>query len=225
MSDERIWNFVYWYSAAGSGKDSISAAEGFSIEMASRLCQDGFGLGYGPEWIQQERQERLLEVGLKSRYYTTMKGILEWWSVRKTAVRLKVQVNSSGGVEGDRTWPDINELKLKIAGHLENRSLIWILAKNVLWPQLIKSGLLAKDEPFPRLLKEVNELDWGFVMEELNPTCGNLHIPSVSAATNAQEGGDSSEMELRNSIIGDNHERFIAIQKGLFFSNINQESQ
>lgn len=215
-SDDRYWDFVYWYSEAGSGPKVISAAEGFSIEMASRACQEAFGLGYGTLALQQRRQERLIELGLKSKYYTTMKGIMEWWSVRKTAIRIRFKINQ-GALEGDSSWYDINELKMKVAQHLENRSLIYSLAEKVLWSRLKKGGWILGDEPFPFPDPGVDEISWGFVKGELNVLAGNRHIPSVKEAAEAAARGDLSKQELRMRIAGDNHERFIRIQRGEFF--------
>ena len=214
-SDNRIWDFLYWINEAGSDLDKVSGAEGFSIEAAVKLNQESFGLGYGSLCLQQERQERLQELGLKAKYYSTMKGILEWWSVRKSAVRLRVDVDEFG-VSPDRSWWDINELKLKIASHLENRSLVYALAKNVLWPNLKEKKLIGKEEDFPFVDPRAGEMDWAYVREELNLLVGNEPVPTVSEAAE-----DPVKQEKLDAVVDRNQRRLVRVQEGRFFE-INQ---
>jgi hypothetical protein len=215
-SDERVWNFVYFFDAAGSSLDNVSGAEAFKPEMAMRLNDEAFGLGYGTLAAQQERQERLFEVGLKAKYYTTMKGLLEWACVRHSAVKLAPEFGDNG-LEPNRTWVDINELKLKVAHALESRALIYPLARDVLWPKLKRRNIIGEEEDFPFKDVPASEIEWGFVKEELDLLCGNDLVSSVKSAA----ADPAKEKELVR-IAANNHRRLVKIQRGEFFE-INQE--
>lgn len=208
-SDERYWEYVYYWSENMSTlEDGPSAAGGFSINDAVKACKDGFGLGYGPLEMWQHRQEVLMEVGLYTGYFTVIKGVLEWWSVRVEAVKLT----------DEKSWPSLNELKMKVAGLLESRKLLYVIAEQVLWPQLKIRKLLPSDDPFPWRMDSVQAFDNSFVFGYLNERAGVDRIPTLELAE-AETSGRVSR--IRTELIERNNGRYTRIAAGRFFE-INQ---
>ncbi len=211
-SDERVWDFVYWHEEMMSTVEGgPSAAGGWELKKSLTVNHEGFGLGYGTLGNQQRRQEVMLAIGLYNGYWTVIKGILEWWSVRQ----------GSQSIMNDRTWIDINDLKMKVAGLLESRKLIWIVARDVLWPLLKIRKLIGGHEPFPFREDSVEALDWAMVREILNARGGAIAIPTIEEINQAEEDGmpelAEALTELRDELIDKNEYRFSRIRLGKFF--------
>jgi len=205
-SDERYWDFVYYKSEMMSTWTDPGSAWSFETKDASKVISEGFGTGYGPVEMWQHRQEHLMEVALYTGYFSVIKGVLEWWSVKVTATKLF----------DERSWPDINELKLKVAGLLESRKLIYVVARDLLWPQLGIRQLIPANTPFPLRMKEVDSLDQRFIYEILGERAGTDYIPTAKEAEDSDLSAEVREEQLRK-----NARRFFRIASAKFFE-INQ---
>lgn len=213
LSDERIWDMVYYQSEMmASLEDGASGAGGWEIKDSARVCNEGFGTGYGPVQMWQVRQEAIMEVGLFTQYYSVIKGVIEWWDVRVTAVKLM----------DSKSWPDINDLKLKIAGLLESRKIIYIVAERMLWPKLHVASLLPTNEPFPLRSEDGDGIDNSFVLELLNTRAGVDHIPTPEEIDTIDDPANKALVRhVREEAIGKNMMRFIRVADGRHFE-INQ---
>lgn len=202
-SDERIWDVVYYDSEMMSDfKDGVADAGGWSLKDSIDVCNQGFGTGYGPIERWQARQEAIIEVGLYTGYYSVSKGLLEWWSIRVTAVKIL----------DPKSWPDINDLKLKVAGLLESRKLIWSVARDFLWPMLHVRKLIPGEEPFPLRVEYVKDLEISFVTQLLNLKAGTNYIPDVEEAELHLE-----IRRVRDEAIARNQARYNRVAAGRFF--------
>ncbi len=202
-SDDHVTSIMYWKTAMGSTLEGgPSGANAWAIRECAKVTDEGYGLGYGTLKSQQMRQEFMIECGLWNDWLSVVKGVIEWWSVRVSAVE----------IWNEKSWPGINDLKLKLAGLLESRKLIYIVAERVLWPMLKLQHLLHVDEPFPLRKEEAESVDWSYITKVLNVRAGTKYIP-----TPEQAEADEAYLEAREEVINRNMEKYLAICRGEHF--------
>lgn len=74
-ADNHAWKYIAIRAEGAEG------ARGFNVSEVGKHLDEGFGQGYGSVMAQYRRVLRLVELGLKCRYFDTYKGLVEAFSV------------------------------------------------------------------------------------------------------------------------------------------------
>lgn len=220
QSDQRIHERVYWWCEAGSdaGRGRASGAGGFDIKMATDLNKEGYGLGYGSLGEQQERQERLSWVGLWAGYFNTIKHFLQWFDTRRKSVEITPDFDDEG-VRPNKTWVTLNEIKLKVAGLVDQGKLLHFIARDELWPRLRMMDPQLINEPYPFGHEVIDRVDDEFVIQILDYMVGSDSRPTRK---DILLGKKHKEEVL--PILAENHEHYARVVEARFFGTNHHHS-